>query len=721
MNIQREAPFFLDSGWRTDTSSNTGSLGRSNPWGTFSEEDSSEKDSLKQLTDTDSLLSQKDESLGVSELGSVERPDIKEFLTDHDAQMLHQSIAVSSVAKEETLPTASALLKSNSFSKYLINNIPNKSDNERSLLDELMSDSDEKPSPLHRPLSQISDDVFAGDEPVCSENTEGILSSDESRDELTRPSNRMEPQARASPELRGTALSQNSSPLLRTGSRSPESDLSSSSSLVLEVNERCEGVKINEEIDERPKSVNFPDLNIYIPGPPKEPTRAISPSELVIPSPPLEFADSQEAGFSYQFIDEGDKDSSTESSDNSTSSSPSSSSDVVEFMVNGGDNIDALKISSAVDGDLRLGNEELNDDEVVEFMKPESNHNVRLYEETNPRCVQNHTEDGTRPSERTEGDKDKSDAVYLSRKFPSFMKSASFNENDRTHYQRLKISHVSAIRDENARRQSDPFVPSLTLPRSPGVDLKKERIMSPLFFSAENESLSPKRYHFRSHSDIESKHFHFKSPVSVDEGSTGNYRLTLPDTPTAIRRSQYHSLCSTESASNSDSLSNIVSYDEFSEYLDACKTAITKSLQLVEQMDSVIRDSKSVNGPYLDSEDPEKQSYVDVIGTCARSLSNKTKELVSLSTSANTSALHRFLRSSQNEVQSMVVAIVALEDSTTLANLVKDVVREYAEMIKCLKNSTAKPLTDPDVVRLIEKISELAFSSTILIRGLKSN
>lgn len=721
--------FVLDSGWRTDTSSNTGSLGRSNPWGTFSEEDdSSEKEYLRQLTDTESLVSQKDESLDLAELAPGEESrDVKKFHTGHDAEMLHQNLIISSVAKEENLQmditSNDNLMKSNSFSKYLVKKLPNTVDTEHSLFDELMSDSEERPSPLQRPLSEASDDVFTGDELVCKENAENKRSSDKSRNSFAVSDKGDEPNI-ATSELSNAKLSECSLPPVRASTISTDSDSSSSSILAFEVEEQFEGIKVGNELpdlDERPKSVNLTDLNIYIPGPPKEPTRALSPSELVIPSPPLEFSDSQGTNFSYQFIDVEDNESSTASSNNDTLSSASSSSDVIEFMVNGVVGGNAAKSSSAVDDGCTLDNEISNDDEVVEFMKPEDNHNIRLYEEADNGLLQNHMDERAGLSEQNDSNDDRSLKGFQGRNSPSLKKSASFNENDKILYHGWSVSRESEIRDENARRQSEPYIPSLTLPKSPGLDLKRERIMSPLFFSAGNESSPPKTCHFRSHSDTESKNFHVESQRAINKISTEYRQLTLPSTPLAVRKSQFHSLCSIDNALKSKSLPDNLSYDEFNEYLDACKTAIVKSLQLVDELNSLVRGKKCLAEQSIEEGDQERQSYVDVIRTCGKSLSNKTKELVSLSTSGNIRALHRFLRSSQNEIQSMVVAITTLESSTTIANLIRDVVVEYAEVVKCLKKSTGKPLADPDVVNLIEKINELTFSSTILLRGLRSN
>ena len=682
---------------------------------------------MRQLTDTESIISQKDEPLDLAELASVEESRaVEEFRTGHHAEMLHQNLIISSVAKEENLPMASTsndnLMKSNSFSKYLVKKLPSNVDTEHSVFDELLSDSDERPSPLQRPLSEeTSDDVFTGDEPVFKEKTASERSVNKSRKGFTVSDKGDEPRIAAT-ELSNTKLSQSSPPPVRAGTVSPYSDSSSTSSLILEDKGQFQSIKVDEplDIDERPKSVNLTDLNIYIPGPPKERTRALSPSELVIPSPPLEFSDNQEENFSYQFINVEDNESSTESSNNGTLSSSSSSSDVIEFMVNGVVGSSAQKNSSPVDGGRTLDNEVSNDDEVVEFMKREDNQTALLNEEADSGLLQNHIDERAGLSEQNDSNEDKPLTVFLARKTPSYKNSTSFNENDKIHHG-LSVLPGSEIRDENARRQSEPVIPSLTLPRSPGLDLKKERIMSPLFFSAESESSSPKTYHFRSHSDNESNHFHFESPRAVNKTSTENQPLTLPSTPLAVRRSMFHSLCSVDNASKSKSLPNDFTYDEFNEYLDACKAAIVKSLQLADELNSLVGEKKCLTEQGIEDEEHDRQSYVDVIRSCGKSLSNKTKELVSLSTSGNIRALHRFLRSSQNEIERMVVAVTTLENSTTIANLIKDVVLEYTEVVKCLKKSTGKPLTDPDVVNLIEKINELTFSSTILLRGLRPN
>ena len=674
---------------------------------------------MKQAPDADSLFSHEEVTLDPTELNSARKlHDMKEFSTVHNAQTTQQNLAVSS-GEEEHLGVT--LMKTNSFSKYLVNKLPSNADTERSLLDELMSDSDERPSPSHRPLSVESDEVFAGGEQIGKGNSEDRLIGSELKNEYSVLNQRDELCTQV-PQPSSVKLELNS-PTARTGSKSPDSDISSNSSIVFEVHEDNENIEINgetQDIDDRPKSVNLTDLNIYIPSPPKEPTRALSPSDLVIPSPPMEFADNQEASFSYQFIDVEERDNSTESSDNSVMSSSSSASDVVEFMGDKVNTSDAPENCSTADKSCSLNIEESNDEDVIEFMKPEDNDNVRLYEEASQDPIHNHVSDRTCPSEQNDCNKDRPLVAPPVAKLPQLQKSTSFNEKDKAHYEKLLNYPLnSVLKYENSRRQSEPDIPSLALPRSPGLDLKRERILSPLFFSVENGPFSPQTYHTRSHSDTGAKSFHFESPPRRDKMPGENQRLTLPSTPSAIRRNQYDAICSTEITSKSSSLPSKFSYDEFSDYLDACKTTIAKSLQLEDELDSLISKNKRLNRLSFESEDAERDSYVDVMRNCAKSLSNRVKELAYLSTNGKIVALHRFLRSSQNDIQSIVGAITTLGNSTTVANLVKDLVVEYIELVKCLKKSTGKPLTDVDVVKLIEKINELTFSSTILIRGLK--
>ena len=668
---------------------------------------------MKQAPDADSLFSHEEVTLDQTELNSARKlHDIKEFPN------VQQNLAVSSVDEEHSGVT---LLKTNSFSKYLVNKLPSNADTEQSLLDELMSDSDERPSPSHRPVSIESDEVFAGSEQMGRDKSEDKLSGGQLKNDYGVSSQRDESLTQV-PEHGSVKLKQNS-PSVRTGSKSPDSDISSNSSIVFEVQEDVDSIEINgeaQDIDDRPKSVNLTDLNIYIPSPPKKPTRALSPSDLVIPSPPMEFADNEETSFSYQFIDVEERDSSTESSDNSVMSSSSSASDVIEFLGDKVNTSDAPKNCKTADSSCSLNIEESNDEEVIEFMKPEDNDNVRLYEEASQDPIHKHAGDSACLSEQNDHIKDKSLAASPVARLPPLQKSMSFNEKDKAHSQKLLNYPLnSVLRDENSRRQSEPDIPSLALPKSPGLDLKRERILSPLFFSVENGPLSPQTYHTRSHSDTGAKNFHFESPLPRDKIPGVNQRLTLPSTPLAIRRNQYDTLCSTEIPLKSSSLPSKFSYDEFSDYLDACKTTISKSLQLEDELDSLISKNKRSNRLSFESDDAERDSYVDVMRNCAKALSNRVKELSFLSTNGNIVALHQFLRSSHKEIQSIVGAITTLGNSTTVANLVKDVVVEYIELVKCLKKSTGKPLTDPDVVKLIEKINELTFSSTILIRGLK--
>ena len=652
---------------------------------------------------------------------------MEKFLIKHDAQMLHQNVAMSSVAKDdEIIPNGDLKhplveTKCDSFEKYLVNKLPNNADTENSPFDELASDLDERPASLLRPLSEISDDVFTGDEQVYKENPSHKPDHDEAENEFKVSRNHDESRPSTS-DSESTEPADTFVAPATAGIKSSESLSSSLSSLELHANEQFEGIDLNNEshLDERPKSVNLADLDIYIPGPPKEPTRALSPSELMIPSPPLEFADNEESNISFQFLDDDEKTSSSESSNKSALSSFSSSSeDVVEFMVNKSVESSTPTKSTFVSGDNSLNNEDSNDEEEVEFMKPEDNVNVRLYDEQKSVSNKAQVEDTKLMPEQNNNDTDKLLAVSPMRKLPSIKKSYSLNENEKMRYQGLNTLLAAEMRDDGSRRQSEPLVTPLTLPKSPSLDLKKERIMSPLFFSAENESPSSSQvHHFRSHSDNESKPDHSESPL---KSSAENHRLLLPSTPLSLRKNQYFALNSTENVSKFNSLPNSFTFDEFNEYIDACKAAIAKAVQLEGELDVLITENKRANRLSFESEDPERHSYSDVMRTCAKSLSNKTKELAPMSTSGNVTGLRRFIRSSQNEVQSMVVAITTLKNSTTVANLVKDVVVEYIEVVKCLKKSTGKPLTDPDVVKLVEKINELSFSSTILVRGLRSS
>lgn len=616
-------------------------------------------------------------------------------------------IAISSLTKEEKLtPDGSPkrdTLKTNrnSFEKYLINQLPNNIESNNSN----DNASEERPW-LLRPLSQLSDDVFTGEGKSKREF--------DARDNVILES----PEEEVNSEFQSNEqVNISSNP---ADFHASETFSSPEGSLILDTNNGNITFDSDElrDLEERPKSVNLADLNIYIPGPPKETTRELSSHELIIPSPPFEFADAAETKFEFEFIE--DQEDSTESDGSKLSFSSSSSEDVVEFMISA-DEIENVRDGGKADDsdDTSLGNEEAgdndDDDDEVEFMNADDMNNARIYEQSKKEHM---------PNEQNNNDKMKSVDASEAYSMQSQNKGYNLNEKDTTQIQKEANLNINAIGGEILRRLSEPNIPPRTLPSSPSLELKRERIASPLFFSAENESrtLTRRDHLIQSHSDTESMHNEFESPQRLDKNqSTDHNRLKLPSTPLSLRRNQFHALNATINASQYNSLPNGFSFDLFNEYIDECKTAISKSSKLEEELSRLIDESKRLNRQSYVGDDPERQSYIDVMRTCARSLAKKTKDVVSLSTTGDIAALNRFIRSSQNEVQSIVVAIITLKNSTAIANLVKDVVVEYIEVVKCLRKSTGKPLTDPDVVQLVEKTNELSFSSSILVRGLRSN
>ncbi|XP_065058332.1 uncharacterized protein LOC135686094 isoform X2 [Rhopilema esculentum] len=664
-----------DSGWRTDTSSNTGSLGRSNPWGTFSEEDFSDKDSSKLFTDSESVLSHKDE---LSDSENQEQNHNYRVNSDILTTQLHKLDTIEESGSFTTKSDKPSLIRENSHSldKYLVNKLDALEKAEDSPLRDLPSDNDERPVPLLRPLSQISDEVFDSESPVDAgngvEDSKGLDSSPLS----------LSPE----PSLdKFRAISD--SPIPQPEWEVDEFDISTDA----------------HSNEDRPQSINLDDLNIYIPAPPKNTTRAISPRELVIPSPPHDFAGDTEALFDYEGESSEFKVYLQESPESKSSSTRSSSSEeVIEFM----HSEDATDESTAKEGRISPPSE--SPDEEVEFMTPDKITNVRIYqndindsakEELKENVVkkENICECDVEPSRRT---KEKFNSL------PILRKSHSVNESDCSSFSTSAIAEEGEIKYPGVRRQTEPLVLPLILPKSPSLELKNERVASPVFFSLQNIPSDSNPGPFQQ----------FATSTNLEKTD----RLILPSTPLSLRRNQFTTLCSADNIAKTHSLPNSFSFNEFNGYMDECKDSISKCEQFEEELCALIEENKRADRKSFEGDDPERGSFIEVMRTGARSLLNRTKDLVTMATSGNIKGLHIFVRSSKHEIENLVVAMTTVKNSVTLATLIKDVVVGYKEVISHLKKGTGKPLTDPEIVKLMEKTNELSFSSNILVRGLRS-
>ena len=679
--------FLVDSGWRTDTSSNTGSLGRtwSNPWGTFSEEDSSsDRDTHKQLTDADSLLSSREQTPVHERIpdGLIQTED---QVANSAYMVLHEVTEDASSTEFSPKHGISRVNNRDSFNKYLVQKVPSDASEltKHNPLDFLSSDAEERPASLLRPFSNASDDVFA------ETNEAGTVQSNDVKlvtKSMQYPSG--SPKRAVSPKP-DSVSSVSSSPLPRPSS-------SASSEVSLPMSPTSPQPWSDEGDIDRPQSVNLADLNIYIPSPPKKSTRALSPSELRIPSPPCEFADH------HSDVDTSTVEEKKQSPDSSTLSSRSSSpEEVVEFMT------DQSLNDSNKTNEESMSSPGSSPEEVVEFMKPEELTNVRLYETERPALNNDNTESVPKKIDTS------SSSTIVEGTYCAVNNSVSANQ-----------ARKDRPGDISITRESEAVVLPLKLPKSPSLDLKNERVASPLFFSVDNISpaSSPTYNHFRSNSDLDVRFDHsdpFQQLV-VNQSPTHGQHLILPNTPTSLRRNMYKSFGSADNVTKSTSLPNGFTFDDFNEFLDLCKTAISKTIKFEDELVSLIEENRRANRLSFEGDDPERQSYLDVMRTCSKSLSNRMKEVVTLATNANVKSLHKLVRSSQNEIENLVVAMTTVKNSTTLANLIKDVVLDYRDVMKYLKRSTGKSLTDPDAVKLIEKTNEMNFALTILIRGLRS-
>ena len=679
----------VDSGWRTDTSSNTGSLGRtwSNPWGTFSEEDSSsDRDTHKQLTDADSLLSSREQTPVHEKI--ADSPYQTEDQVANGAYMVLNEVT-EDASSTEFSPRLGISRANNrdSFNKYLVQKVPSDALEltKHNPLDFLSSDAEERPASLLRPFSNASDDVFS------ETNEEGTVQSNGKSTYHQLATQNMQypsgsPERAMSPRP-DSVSSVSSSPLPRPSS-------SASSDVSLPMSPTSPQPWSDEGDIDRPQSVNLADLNIYIPSPPKKSTRALSPSDLRIPSPPCEFADH------HSDVDSSTVEGKKRSPDSSTSSSRSSSpEEVVEFMT------DQSLNDSNKTNEESVSSPGSSPEEVVEFMKPEELTNVRLYETESSTLNKDNAESAPKQNVTSSTDVE---GAYC-----TINNSVSANQASKNRPGKISIT-----------RESEPIVLPLKLPKSPSLDLKNERVASPLFFSVDNISpaSSPTYNHFRSNSDLDVRFDHsdpFQQLV-VNQSPTHGQHLILPNTPKSLRRNMYKSFGSADNVTKSASLPNGFTFDDFNEFLDLCKTAISKTIKFEDELSCLIEENRRANRLSFEGDDPERQSYLDVMRTCSKSLSNRMKEVVTLATNANVKSLHKLVRSSQNEVENLVVAMTTVKNSTTLANLIKDVVLDYRDVMKYLKRSTGKSLTDPDAVKLIEKTNEMNFALTILIRGLRS-
>ena len=568
-----------------------------------------------------------------------------------------------------------SLIRENSHSldKYLVNKLDALENAEDSPLRDLPSDNDERPVTLLRPLSQISDEVFDSESPVDAGNG-----------------------AEASKGLDSSPLSLSPEPSLDKFRAISDSPIPQPE---WEVDEFSISTDAHSNED-RPQSINLDDLNIYIPAPPKNTTRAISPRELVIPSPPQDFSDDTEARFDYEGETSEPKLYLQESPESSSSSTRSSSSEeVIEFM----QSEDAMDEGTAKAGRISPPSE--SPDEEVEFMTPDKITNVRIYqndindsakEELKGNVVkkENICECDVEPSRRT---KEKFNSL------PILRKSHSVNESDCASFSTSASAKEEEIKYSGVRRQTEPLVLPLVLPKSPSLELKNERVASPVFFSLQN---------IPSNSNL--------GPFATNTNVERTDRLILPSTPLSLRRNQFATLCSADNITKTHSLPNCFSFNEFNGYMDECKDSISKCEQFEEELCALIEENKLADRKSFEGDDPERGSFIEVMRTGARSLLNRTKDLVTMATSGNIKGLHIFVRSSKHEIENLVVAMTTVKNSVTLATLIKDVVVGYKEVISHLKKGTGKPLTDPEIVKLIEKTNELSFSSNILVRGLRS-
>eukprot|EP00794_Sanderia_malayensis_P007428 gene7428-8250_t len=588
----------------SDASSPTESLDArtwSNPWGTFSDGDSTDQDSSRLNPDSESLSSFNDETGSSKEIhAKSDRPNLS---------------------------------YQNSFAKYLVQKEPKETNKDTAMNELLSPDGNGPASSIRRPLSSGSDEVFFG--------------------------------------------GRHDSP----GSGNP--------STVADLQTCYEDVYDSEG---RPMSVNLEDLNIYIPGPPKIATEELNESDIRIPSPPEEFADNTDGSRRAARIDDEDLTESTE--DSSRSSSPD---EPVEFMQ---PNSGPTRIIATRDSDPRTATNSVNC--------------------TDEPSVELSDSDIEKPADSSSSD---GSVEFLNKEIPIEklnIKEVSIRTGDAN-----KSERNDGLLDTNNKLQTESVKLSLDLPTKQLSPFREQRVVSPLFFSVSDLHENDKKgdfHHKKSSSDIDVNYDHSDPFCQLDSGAhssatTPNQvkgeRLTLPSTPRQLRWNQYQDHVDNQQA-RYNSLPSSFSFEEFNVFAENCKMAVRKALSLEDQLLELIEDVKKSNRRSFEVEDAERQSYLDVMRTCSRSLVNKTKDIVQLVTNGDLKALGKLIKSSQNEVENVVVAMLSLRESLTLANLTMDMIVEYKEVITSIKKSTAKPITDPDVVTLMEKNDELTFALTLL-------
>ena len=164
-------------------------------------------------------------------------------------------------------------------------------------------------------------------------------------------------------------------------------------------------------------------------------------------------------------------------------------------------------------------------------------------------------------------------------------------------------------------------------------------------------------------------------------------------------------------------------------FVNSCKFVKTKTVELDRQLNSSLT-GKSNNRIQDNESIHDRQSLLNIMRSCARSLTNDLKEVVSVTSKSDIRELEIFVEDSMTTIEKLAKSSKEFKEKCCVSGndqsvnefltLVKDVLLQYREVVSGMQSAMGKTLSDPTVVSLIERTNQMAFALTIVLRKMRS-